>query len=170
VCLEQQLTRYCVQANLDERREDSIFEALKKDDQEYMAKRYPNSKLLEVFFVRALAEQISKGPHASEQVIVNTNSPGFCKTSLSREATGLMFVMFFLMKLLVGRSAEAGSRTLLASASAGPETHGKYISDCVVTEPSEFVRSEEGQKTQKRVYSELMEILEKIQPGITENI
>jgi len=135
-----------------------------------MVKRYPNSKLLEVFFVRELAEQITKGSHASERVIINTISPGFCRTSLSRETTGLIFIMFSVMKLLVGRSAEAGSRTLVGGASAGPETHGKYISDCVVTEPSEFVRSEEGQKTQKRVYTELMDILEKIQPGISENV
>jgi hypothetical protein len=153
---------------LKERHEESIFEALKK--KEYMAGRYPNSKLLEIFFVRALAEQVSKGPHASERVTINMLSPGFCKTALSREATGLIFIMFFLMKLFVGRTVEAGSRTLVASASAGPETHGKYMSECVVKEPSDFVRSEEGQKTQARVYTELMEILEKIQPGITKKI
>jgi NAD(P)-dependent dehydrogenase (short-subunit alcohol dehydrogenase family) len=155
---------------LAERREDSIFEALKKNEKEYMEGRYPNTKLLEVLFVRALAEQVNKGPHASERVIINLVNPGFCKTSLSRDAKGLMWLMFTLMKLFFGRTAEGGSRTLLASAIGGPETHGKYMSECVVREPSEFVRSEEGQKTQERVYHELMEILENIQPGITENV
>ena len=44
------------------------------------------------------------------------------------------------------------------------------MSECVVREPSEFVRSEEGKESQERVYKELMEILENIQPGITKNI
>ncbi|KAE9378411.1 NAD(P)-binding protein [Stipitochalara longipes BDJ] len=157
-------------ASLTERREDSIFEALKKNEKEYMAGRYPNSKLLEIFFVQALAEQVRKGPHASERVIINLVNPGFCRTTLSREATGLMFIMFWLMKIFIGRTVEAGSRTLVASAAGGPETHGKYMSECSVKEPSEFVRSEEGQRTQERVYTELIEILEKIQPGITKNI
>lgn len=135
-----------------------------------MENRYPTSKLLEVLFVRALAEQMNKEAHASERVILNMVNPGFCKTSLSRDAKGLMWLMFTLMKLFIGRTAEVGSRTLLASAIGGPETHGKYMSECVVKEPSEFVRSAEGQKTQERVYNELMEILEKIQPGITKNV
>jgi retinol dehydrogenase 12 len=35
---------------------------------------------------------------------------------------------------------------------------------------SPFVTSEEGTETQKRVWAELSEILEKIQPGIMANI
>jgi retinol dehydrogenase 12 len=164
------LTLFTLQVELIERREDSIFEALKKNDKTNMRNRYPTSKLLEVFFVRALVEEMSKGSHASERVTINLVNPGLCKTTLSREATGLMFIMFWFMKLLIARTVEVGSRTLLASAIGGPETHGKYMSDCVVTEPSEFVRSEEGQRTQERVYKELIGILEKIQPGITRNI
>jgi retinol dehydrogenase 12 len=159
-----------LQVTLIERREDSIFEALKKNEKEYMAHRYPTSKLLEVFFVRALVEHMNKGPHASERVIVNLVNPGFCKTTLSRDAKGLMWLMFFCMKILIGRTVEVGSRTLVAGASGGPETNGKYMSDCVVKDPSEFVRSEEGQKTQERVYTELLSVLEKIQPGISKNI
>jgi retinol dehydrogenase-12 len=157
-------------SKMAERHEDSIFDALKKDDPKYMADRYQTSKLLEVFAVRALAEQMNKGPHASERVILNLVNPGLCHSSLSRNVTGVQGLIFKFVKLVLARSTEAGSRTLVFSAAGGSETHGKYMSDCKVGDPSEFVRSEEGKKTQERVYMELIDILEKIQPGITGNI
>jgi hypothetical protein len=150
--------------------EDSIFEALNKNDPKYMMSRYPTSKLLEVFMVRALAERMNSGPHAKEAVILNMVNPGLCHSSLAREATGFQGLMFTFMKFLLARTTEAGSRTLVAGAEAGRESHGQYMKDCHIGEPSEFVRSEEGKKTQERVYEELMGILEKIQPGISKNI
>lgn len=75
-----------------------------------------------------------------------------------------------MMKQLLARTTEVGGRTLVASAVAGEESHGKYMSEAKITEPSAFVRSDEGEKTQERVYTELMDILEKIEPGITQNI
>ena len=36
--------------------------------------------------------------------------------------------------------------------------------------PSAFVLSEEGKKTQERVFKEVMEALEKVVPGISNNI
>ena len=120
--------------------------------------------------VRALAAAMNIGPHASEKVILNAVNPGFCKTTLSRQATGMQKFMFTAMKLTIGRTVEVGSRTLVAAAAGGSETHGKYMSECLVKEPSAFVRSEEGIKTQERVYTELMEIVEKIQPGISRNV
>lgn len=63
-----------------------------------------------------------------------------------------------------------GSRTLVAAASAGEESHGTYMTDCLVREPSQWVRSEKGKEAQKGVYQELLMILEEIQPGVTKNI
>lgn len=158
------------QATLAERHEDSILDALNKDDPKYMGERYNTSKILEVFTVRSLAEEIRSGPHASEPLIINTVSPGLCHSSLSRNMNGVIGYVFYVIKLLLARTTEIGGGTLVAAASAGEESHGQYMSECVVTEPSAFVRSEEGKKTQERFYSELMELLEKIQPGITRNI
>jgi len=153
-----------------ERQADSIFEELKKNDKGYMGDRYNTSKLLEVFTIRSLAKQMQEGPHASEPIVLNTVNPGLCHSSLARDIVGVKGLFFALFKLILARTTEVGSRTLVAAASAGDESHGQYMSDCVVVPPSEFVRSEEGQKTQQRVYEELMDILEKIQPGITKNI
>lgn len=157
-------------AKFAERKESSIFEALKKDNKEYIADRYSTSKLLEVFTVRALAAQMTSGPHASEKVILNAVNPGLCHSSLSRNITGIQSGVFYVMKQVLARTTEVGGRTLVASAVAGEESHGKYMSEAKITEPSVFVRSDEGKETQQRVYKELMGILEKIQPGVTGNI
>jgi retinol dehydrogenase-12 len=153
-----------------ERHEDSIFETLKKNDKKYMEDRYQTSKLLEVFTIRSLAEQMGSGPHANEPVILNTVNPGLCHSSLARELKGIQGLIFNTMKFLLARTTEVGSRTLVTAAGAGTESQGQYMSNCYVTPPSPFVRSEEGKKTQDRVYKELMQILEKIQPGVTRNI
>lgn len=79
-------------------------------------------------------------------------------------------VLGWIGKRLIGRTTEMGSRTLVAAASAGEESHGKYMTDCLVREPSKWVRSDEGKKSQERVYKELLEILEGIEPGVTKNI
>lgn len=53
-------------------------------------------------------------------------------------------------------------------ASAGQETHGQYLNETQVADDqvSAFVKSEEGLKAQKKIWKELGEKLEKIQPGI----
>lgn len=40
------------------------------------------------------------------------------------------------------------------------------MADCKVKEPSTWVRSDEGKKAQKRVFEELLEILEGIESGV----
>lgn len=120
--------------------------------------------------VRALSERMASGSHANEPVILNCLNPGLCHSSLSRAATGIVRVMFSVMKSLLARSTEAGSRTLVAAAAAGEESKGQYMSECKVVPPSEFVMSREGKETQERVFTELIAILENIQPGISKNI
>lgn len=73
-----------------------------------------------------------------------------------------------ILKMLLARSTEVGSRTILAAASAGPESHGAYMRDGKVDNGalSSFVRSEDGQKARKKVWKELVEILQRIQPDI----
>lgn len=158
------------QTPMDERLEESIFEALKKNDKNYFKDRYPTSKLLEVFFVRELVEKIKSGSHAQESVIINLVNPGLCHSELTRNVTGIMAIMMYVMKLLLARTTEVGSRNLVAGACAGPESNGKYMLDCKIGEPSPFVKSEEGGRTQKRVYKELIDVLEGIQAGISKNI
>lgn len=72
--------------------------------------------------------------------------------------------------LLVGRTAEQGSRTLVAAAVAGEESHGMYMCDCKVGRVSRWVESGEGEEVRERVWEELLGVLEGIQPGIGNNV
>jgi retinol dehydrogenase-12 len=53
---------------------------------------------------------------------------------------------------------------------AGKETHGKYVDAGKVAETSAFVRSEKGKEVQKKVWDELIEVLEGIEPGVSKNV
>lgn len=132
--------------------------------------RYQTSKLLEIFLVRQLAQEMSKPASNSNGVILNTLNPGFCRTSLFRDNKPPAAAFLTLMSRLIGRSAEAGSKIIVDAAAAGPETHGKWLDTLEIREPSAYVRSEEGQKMQQRLYEELMVILERVEPGVTKQI
>ncbi|KAG9839048.1 NAD(P)-binding protein, partial [Aureobasidium melanogenum] len=150
--------------DLPERKKgDSILDTLANPELSEMRERYLVSKLMDVLCTRALAER-TPSPYP---VTINTMNPGFCYSELSREFNGFAF---WLMYKLLARTTEVGSRTLVAAALASHDTHGQYMSDCMVEEPSKFVRSEEGRRTQERVWAELIAKLEAIQPGILNNI
>ncbi|KAH0343627.1 NAD(P)-binding protein, partial [Aureobasidium melanogenum] len=150
--------------DLPERKKgDSILDTLANPELSEMRERYPVSKLMDVFCTRALAER-TPSPYP---VTINTMNPGFCYSELSREFNSFAFR---LMYKLLARTTEVGSRTLVAAALASHDTHGQYMSDCMVEEPSKFVRSEEGKRTQERVWAELSAKLEAVQPGILNNI
>ncbi|KAI9714152.1 MAG: hypothetical protein M1812_006480 [Candelaria pacifica] len=150
--------------DLPERKEPKILEALADEKKANMGDRYNVSKLLEVFFVREIAGLLND--NSKPQIVMNYLTPGLCHSELGRDA-GLMFTV---IKYFLARTTEVGSRSLLYASQAGLESHGKFCQNCMIDEPSAFVRSEEGKKTQKRVYDEVMAELEKIQPGIGENI
>lgn len=61
-------------------------------------------------------------------VTLNFLNPGLCQTAIVATAS----FMFYLLLKLVGRTSEVGGRTLVAAASAGPETHRQYMNDGVV--------------------------------------
>ncbi|KAH8775489.1 short-chain dehydrogenase/reductase [Diaporthe sp. PMI_573] len=147
-------------AKFPERDEPNILAAL--DASSDLGERYQVSKLLEVLVIRQMAPRMRGG------VVLNMLNPGLCHSELSRDAgVGLAVMKFFL-----ARSTEVGSRTLVAAGLAGEESHGKYMSDAVVAEQSlsAFVRSEEGDRAGKKVWKELSDILDQIEPGVTSNI
>ena len=136
--------------------------------------RYNTSKLLVVFLVRQLAQAMShsqsSGDDTTTPVIITAINPGYCRTQLFRHASPPLSWIIATGLVLFGRTSEMGSRTLLAGATAGQECHGKYMDSCVVRDPAPQVLTEEGARTQKRVFDELMAVLEGIEPGITKNI
>ncbi|KAM7222719.1 hypothetical protein V8F06_001906 [Rhypophila decipiens] len=153
-------------AKFNERLQVSIFESLNKDDEGYMADRYNVSKLLDLLIVRSLAARLVPAPDGDVPIIVNAVDPGLCKTDLGREVKGMQKVIFSLVKAVIGRTAEEGSRVLVYAATAGKETHGQYLVNNAVAMPSDWVVSEEGTKTQERVWNELLQLLKGVQPGL----
>jgi retinol dehydrogenase 12 len=142
----------------------SIFGTLADKKKFRLTDRYNVSKILEVFAVRQMVEDEAK---VGYPVIINYLTPGFCHSGLMREVGWPGYILKFIMG---ARTTEVGSRTLVSAALMGKESHGQYLSDCKIKPPAVFVTSAEGQKTQKRVWTELKDILEGIQPGILKNI
>lgn len=136
----------------------SVFQALDAaDDDTSMSERYMVTKLLEILVVRQLATRLS-----GTGVVINMLNPGLCRTEIARDAGRLVS----LFMLALGRSAEVGSRTLVAAAGAGESSHGKYMTDGVIADHklSPFARSKEGRQAGAKVWKELYQILHEISP------
>jgi NAD(P)-dependent dehydrogenase (short-subunit alcohol dehydrogenase family) len=89
--------------------------------------RYQLSKLLQLLAAREIATRMGKKP----KVVLNIINPGLAKTKLTRNARGFLKWQMIIMKALMARSAEGGSRMLVhAVTDAGPELHGLYFSNC----------------------------------------
>lgn len=141
----------------------SIFNTLNDPKKANMSTRYPVSKLLEILILRQISST-----HCPQgyPVILNLVAPGFCRSSLVKEMNVLIQAMYFALH---ARTTEVGSRCLVLAAQAGKESHGKYLRDNKVQEVAAWVVSEEGRKTQGRIWEELSEKLEIISPGILKN-
>lgn len=62
-----------------------------------------------------------------------------------------------------------GSRTLMAGVFA-PETHGKFMSNCEEDIWPSTMLGEEGEALSTRVWGELLDMMEGIEVGVTENL
>ncbi|EXJ58603.1 hypothetical protein A1O7_06030 [Cladophialophora yegresii CBS 114405] len=167
-----------------ERKARNILEQLASRERADMKDRYNVSKLIQLLLARELASQISTTRSESQSdvdadsakrkpgtIIINVVNPGFVKTEIMRSAGGVLFRLFFApLRAILARSAEVGSRTILHGAAGGRETHGQYLSDCAVTEPSGFVTSAEGVEVQKKLWKEVGEVLERVRPGVMQNV
>lgn len=147
-------------ASFRERKESNIFAALDDTKKINASERYATTKLIEILLIREFASRIP----TNSRVVINMHNPGLCHSELGRNAGFALW----LMKKVAARSTEVGSRTLVAGAAGGPESHGAYMTDGKVANDalSSFVRSKEGEKTQKQLWKELSDILEKVKPGV----
>ncbi|KAH8813359.1 hypothetical protein F5884DRAFT_727081 [Xylogone sp. PMI_703] len=146
----------------------AIFATLNNKDKADMNGRYFLSKLLVMFAVRELAKIMTAASEKHKgrgEVILNCCAPGFVKTELDQESQDSM--MFKIMEAVLARDVKIGSRCLVDGIAKGKESHGQYLSECKVKNPSKFVRSKEGAQIQKRVWDETIGKMELIQPGVS---
>ena len=71
---------------------------------------------------------------------------------------------------LLARTTEVGSRNLIAGIVA--DAHGKYMHDGMVREDAlaDWIRTAEGERKQREVWQQTMNLLERIEPGIEKNL
>ncbi|KAL4785206.1 hypothetical protein BJX76DRAFT_189585 [Aspergillus varians] len=125
---------------------------------------YPLSKLMDTLAVRELAAQL---PVEQGKVVINAVCPGLCKTELVRNAPPPQKESIINLQGLYGRTAEDGSRTLLAGAVLGKESHGAFTSSCEVRNDKvpDWVTDEEGKKWQKHLLDLILKEIEAAVPG-----
>ncbi|KYK56836.1 hypothetical protein DCS_03842 [Drechmeria coniospora] len=150
-----------------EKRAEHTLDALKVHKN--FSERYNTTKLLQLMMMRKLAE--SSDASGKGHVIVNALNPGLCKTQLFRhcEAFPLSWAIW-LAFVVFGRDAEMGSRTLMSAALAGEETHGKWMSDCELQVWPKVMEGADGAILMDKIWRELADALEALQPGVMENV
>ncbi|KDR67612.1 hypothetical protein GALMADRAFT_257837 [Galerina marginata CBS 339.88] len=127
--------------------------------------RYATTKLLNILFARGLNDRLHRKP-----IIVDTVNPGYCLSAFRRSFTGLRAFLDRLMEMALARSTEEGSRQLVWAAIGAEEKkdelRGSYISLAEVTEPSDYVISDEGAAAQEKIWDNLIEELTKVDPRV----
>ncbi|EED13996.1 short-chain dehydrogenase, putative [Talaromyces stipitatus ATCC 10500] len=129
------------------------------------ATQYNVSKLVELLFVRELATRTSASSKPGN-VIVNIVNPGWVITNMTNGGERRKSFMGSLATKLLARKTEVSSRTVVHGAHGGLETHGQYLSDCKIGTVSAFVSSDEGAEVQTKLWLELSDILDKVEPGV----
>ncbi|KAK0200185.1 hypothetical protein DFS33DRAFT_1359473 [Desarmillaria ectypa] len=145
----------------------------KLSDEEYCTKevmehRYYDSKLLNVLFARALQLHVPSSP----AITVNSVNPGLCFSGLGSGASAEQAERMRKMREEFAFTTEEGSRQLVYSAVGSldneEKVRGKYIHLSEVVEESDFVISEDGKIVQDKVWEEMLEILGRIDPKVSE--
>lgn len=142
-----------------------IYENLNAESS-FTMDRYNASKALEVLFVRELVSRLGN----DTSVVITLVNPGLCRSALDRNGSALQRYLLAGFRYTVGRSTEVGSRTLVHGATAGPSSHGEFMSDGVNQPVAEWIRTDLGKKAQLKVFEQTMKVLESRKPGIGKSV
>jgi len=139
----------------------NMFEKLSEKTEDFDSrKRYSDSKLLSLFFARALASHLTRS-----RIVVNCVCPGYCTSGLRRNISISAYTPG-----LVEHTTEEGSRQLVWAAIGGQgheeELNGAFINLSGIREPSDFAIGEEGKHVQVRVWADTMKILFPLSPKV----
>ncbi|KAK1216298.1 hypothetical protein PQX77_021085, partial [Marasmius sp. AFHP31] len=118
-------------------------------------KRYAESKLLGVMFIRALQSHLPT-------VTCCSVHPGFCDSELTRHARGEDAEKVRQYKSQMAFTCEEGSRPIVY-ASIGQrdreeELRAGYVAFNKVSECSDYILGEEGQSVERKVWAEVVEL------------
>jgi NAD(P)-dependent dehydrogenase (short-subunit alcohol dehydrogenase family) len=134
-----------------------VLPALNDQSKYNGADRYSTTKLIGLLWAKEFAKVT-----ANDQIVVNAPNPGFCRTSLMKESSGIMKYMVKAFSLSMGRSPEDGAKCVVDGAIVkGDESHGKYLSEAQIKDEAPMARGEEGAQLQKKMWDEIVSVLKK---------
>ena len=109
--------------------EESVLEYFDDKSKYNAISRYPDSKLLASMFLTELASRVDW-----DKVIINDVSPGMVATNFGNNYPFVVRLLTKVAMKLRAVPAHEGAKTYLyATAVAGEESHGKYLSDNAIT-------------------------------------
>ncbi|KAK9427695.1 short chain dehydrogenase yanD [Lipomyces doorenjongii] len=139
----------------------SILDKVNNPENFNFTTQYIITKLLEMWVMMQIAAATS-----SSQVIVNASCPGLCKSSLGRHFSLALRVPDNIMKAILGRSAEEGSRTLVSAVTTDEKAHGGFWTHDRIAVPGVLTTTEEGKELNSQFWKEAIEVLSKQNPKI----
>ncbi|KAJ9618363.1 hypothetical protein, variant [Exophiala oligosperma] len=138
-----------------------LYQTLNDEASSNLYDRYNVSKLLEVLFIREFVSRLSHSqPSSQPPVVITLVNPGLCRSSLDRDQHFLVRMTTDVLRFIVGRATEVGSRTLVHGACAGPESHGMFMSDGKNQDVEPWIYTDQGKKVQKKVFEQTMKVLD----------
>ncbi|RKK22109.1 hypothetical protein BFJ63_vAg6698 [Fusarium oxysporum f. sp. narcissi] len=146
--------------------EPNFIKAL--DEQPSVLEHYSKTKLVQLIFMTQLAKSIEAS--GKGYIVVNGVHPGFCSTPLFDNTPWPFNLIFKGLLALFGRTPEVGSRALLAGAFADESLNGKFMSNGAFHELPKIMQGDEGEEMCRKVWEELISILEEIEPGVTKKV
>ncbi|KAJ7452842.1 hypothetical protein FB451DRAFT_1145123 [Mycena latifolia] len=133
--------------------------AFLNDRANYRIQRYADSKVLVSMWLRELAERVDPSV-----VTVNNVCPGMVNTNMGNKEAWWLRGIVAVIQAVRGRSPEAGARTLIYAASAGPKTHGEMLIDYNVWD-NKFLNTDQARLMQKRLWGETLAAADSAAPG-----
>ncbi|KAI2601873.1 short-chain dehydrogenase/reductase [Hypoxylon sp. NC1633] len=114
-------------------------------------------KLAARYFVQGMADATEE----NDNIVINCCCPAFCRTNLHQYYGLLVRVMLYPYKMICGRSAEQGARTLVSATGLGHESHGKLWLNDDLPPPAMFFATERSNELYHQTFNEIMSILRK---------
>jgi len=133
--------------------------------------QYHISKLILIWAIIKLSSIVDPAKSQdANPIVINSVDPCFCKTGIADGLPLHLRVFFRTFEFIFARPAEEGARVIVGAASAGRETHGKYVQSDGKLVYSDLVTNEDGLRKENYVWDLLCKKLEKLQPGILANL
>ncbi|KAK7906374.1 short-chain dehydrogenase/reductase family protein [Apiospora marii] len=159
----------------------SILDYFSSRDTYSRFRRYSDTKLFVILFVRELADRIAASSSSSKEgagvVVVNNVCPGTVATGADNNLPFYVRIPMNLNRAARGRSVPDGARAVLWAARGNLQKpgsaagwNGVYIADGKIQEPTPFANSPEGREFAKKLWAEIVSQGRKLDGRIGEGL